>query len=453
MAVDLILKGGDVWMEGGGFAPADIGIAGERIAFISRQSASTVRARRTVDCSGLRVIPGLIDTHSHFRDPGFTYKEDYFTGTRAAAAGGVTMVVDMPNTDPVPNTLERFLAHRENAATKAMVDFNHWASPTRPDEIDAIAAEGAAGFKFFMLRQHYPYDNPEQFVSEPFRIHQIMEAVTATGRPLLVHPHNQAMWDDLFQFFQESGRVRPIDREEAYVFADNYVQNSAIATLLLLGQSTGCDLRILHNNYLPVIKFIRLMKAGGYGATMEQNPWAVYGKGIPGLALDDASVDAIWESLNDGTIDLIASDHAPHSREEYEKSRDNAFESVVSDLTVIEHMLSLYLTEVNGRGRISLERIVALLATNVAKHLGVYPRKGTIRPGSDADLALVDMHRESVISRETILSKSGNSPYLGLRLVGMPVSTLVRGQFVMENREIVGEPGYGKFTPPLGIGR
>src|SRR5687768_16402379 len=124
MAVDLVIKGGSVWQEGQGFVDVDLAVDGEQIVAVGVGNGDFPQGKRVVDASGLKVIPGLIDTHIHLRDPGFTYKEDYETGTRASAAGGVTMVVDMPNTDPVPNTLERFLEHREIASSKSLVDFN-----------------------------------------------------------------------------------------------------------------------------------------------------------------------------------------------------------------------------------------------------------------------------------------------------------------------------------------
>jgi dihydroorotase len=447
MSIDLAITGASVWREDGTFARLDVGMDAGRVVALAEPSWDFPSARRTVDAAGLLVIPGLIDTHMHLRDPGFTYKEDYETGTRAAAAGGVTMVVDMPNVDPVPNTVERFRAHRANAATKSVVDFNHWASPTVLDEIPGIAAEGAMGFKFFMISHHYPYDNPEQFIaiSEPHRIQRTMERIAATGRPCLVHPHNQSMWQELTREFVEAGTTLPKHREAAYTYAGNFVQNSAIATVMLLADATGCRLRVLHNNYPDVIRFIRGMKAAGYSAVMEQNPWAIFGKGIPDHRIDEAPV---WESLNDGTIDVLASDHAPHSSEELLASRTDAFNSIVSSLTIVEHMLALFLTRIAEGAPLSLHRLVQLFSTNVAKHLDVYPRKGTIRVGSDADLVVVDLEREGVIDQTKIYSKCKNTPYDGWRLRGMPVVTVAGGRVVAEDGVVTAEPGSGRFVPP-----
>jgi dihydroorotase-like cyclic amidohydrolase len=446
--VDLVIKGGSVWQEGQGFVDVNLAVDGEQIVAVGTRNGDFPEGKRVVDASGLKVIPGLIDTHIHLRDPGFTYKEDYETGTRASAAGGVTMVVDMPNTDPVPNTLERFLEHREIASSKSLVDFNHWAAPTVLEEIKPIVAEGAAGFKIFMISHNYPYDNPDQFISlsDPYRLYRTMTEIAETGRPLLVHPHNQDMWMSLVEMYESSGRITPEDREEAYIFADNFLQTSPVASLLFLAKSTGCDLRILHNNWPPLLRFVRLMKQAGYKATFEQNPWAVFGFGVEDQVKDE---DEVWGSLNDGTIDVIAADHAPHSPEEVATAEINAFNSVIVSITLEEHMLGMYLTEINGKGRISLDRLVQLFSTNVAKHVGVYPKKGTLRVGSDADIVLIDMAKEEVIEGSRLHSKCGITPYEGRRLKGMPVATMVRGRFVMEDGKVIGEPGFGRFTRPL----
>jgi Amidohydrolase family len=255
------------------------------------------------------------------------------------------------------------------------------------------------------------------------------------------------MWMSLANLYEEQGRTTPEDREEAYRFADNYIQNSAVAALVFLANTTGCDLRVLHNNWSPLLRLVRALKAAGYHAVFEQNPWATFGFGVAGQVTDE---DDLWASLSDGTIDLIGSDHAPHSQEEVSKAiKGNAFRSVIVAITLAEHMLGMYLTEVNGQGRITLDRVVQLFSTNPAKNAGVYPQKGTIRVGSDADIALIDMEKEIVIDPARLYSKCGITPYEGQRLKGMPVMTILRGSVIMEDGVVTAEPGYGRFTPPL----
>jgi dihydroorotase-like cyclic amidohydrolase len=257
------------------------------------------------------------------------------------------------------------------------------------------------------------------------------------------------VWMALADTYEAEGRTTPEDREEAYNFADNFIQTSSVSTLLFLARSTGVDLRILHNNWMPLLEMVRMFKANGYRAIFEQNPWAVFGFGVKDQVKD---ADEVWKTLNDGTIDILASDHAPHSPEEVATAQINAFRSGLVSITLEEHMLAMYLTEINDKARISLERVVELFSTNVAKHLGVYPRKGTLRVGADADITLIDMEKEDVIDPARLESKCGITPYEGWKLKGLPVGTLVRGRFVFEDGKVVGEPGYGRFTRPLGPG-
>lgn len=443
MSVDLLIKGGLVWMEHAGLVRAGIAIDNGVVVGIA-EDAILPRGRREIDASGRIAIPGLIDTHVHFRDPGFLYKEDYETGTRAAAAGGVTMVVDMPNVKPVPNSASRLRDHRENASRKALVDFNHWACPTIPEEIGKIAEEGVVGFKFFMISQHYPYDNPEQFLYDPYQIYRAFGEIAKTGLPCLVHPWNQDMWVGVREAYKKAGKTSLKDYYRAKRTGDNFLEASSQAMLLLLARTTGCRLWLLHNDWVPLIDFVRRMKTIGYDAVFEQNPWAVF----QATADTIEGADEKWKSLMDGTITVIGSDHCPHSNEEVKKSREDAFNSIGTSIPSLEHMLSLYLTEINGKGRISLDRVVELLSVNVAKQLGLYPTKGTIRIGSDADITLIDMNREEVIDEERLYTKCGNTPYAGWTLHGVPVTTIVRGNPVMLDREIVGRPGGGRFTPP-----
>lgn len=429
-------------MEKVGLVRAGIAIESGVIMGIAKESALP-KGKREINASGLIVIPGVIDTHVHFRDPGFTYKEDWETGSRAAAAGGVTMVVDMPNVNPTPNTVQRFRDHRENASKKAYVDFNHWASPTVITEIPKIAAEGTVGFKFFMISQHYPYDNPEQFLYNPYDIYNVFGEIAKTGLPCVVHPWNQDMWIKVKQEYLEAGHNTLLDYYTAKRTGDNFLEASIDAMLLLLAKTTGCRLWLLHNNWVPLINFVRAMKSSGYPAVLEQNPWAVFQTQVDPITGEDEK----WKSLTDGTIDVIATDHSPHSKEEVAKSKTDAFNSIGTSAPSVEHYLSLYLTEINTKGRITLDRLIELIAVNVAKQIGLYPRKGTIQIGSDADLTLIDITREAVIDPNKLYTKCGITPYPGRKVKGIPVTTIVRGTPVMENREIVGKPGYGKFIP------
>jgi dihydroorotase len=436
----LTITGGRVLLDGD-LTVADIVIQDGRIAAITDSAPAS---DQQISAAGRLVLPGVIDSHVHFREPGYAYKEDFGTGSRAAAAGGITMVMDMPNLDPAPSTVEAYRAQRAIAEAKSVVDFNHWASPVVRSEIPGLAAAGALGFKFFMKSAHYPYDGPWS-VTDHADILETLRAIAGTGLPCAVHPHDMMLWQRRVEEATAAGRVGLMDWNEVTYGDDNVVETTAIATLALLATAVGADLRILHIQGAPQIRVTRMLKAAGYGFIAETNPWAVFR--IDPLAVRGEESEALnWEALRDGTIDIIGTDHAPHTYDEHMEVRRSSLQSVVAAYPLCEHALSLYLTEVHA-GRISLARLSDLLSRNVARHLGLYPRKGAIRVGSDADLVVVDMDREAVLGDSyPVYSKQGFTPLEGRTVRGVPTHTIVRGEVVMEDGKILASPGCGRFV-------
>lgn len=441
--VDLLIKNGEV-LTPEGLRRVGIAVLDERIMAVDVEQ-NLPPGVEEIDAAGKVIIPGFIDSHVHFREPGFTEKEDWETGSKAAAAGGVTMVVAMPNTNPPPRTLDLYRQHLEIAESKSVVDFNHWAMPTVTDEITKIADAGTVGYKFFMKSAHYPYGSDTSIVHDA-EILQMLKEVRKTGLPVLFHPHNQDIWEYKIKKWKEEGKTYVTAFSEIS-HGDHHINNTtAVAKMVLLGNAVGVTVRPLHIQGRDLLKIVRALKAGGYTLVAEANPWAVFHITpitVPG------SEEENWQALNDGTIDLIATDHAPHTREEAEQARRNVLESVVAAYPLVEHYMSLYLTEVNRQGRISLERLSQLCSENVARHLGVYPRKGVILKGSDADLVIVDMKLKKILGKDyPVYSKMGFTPFEGMEVQGVPVSTIVRGKVVMREGKITGEPGSGKFIRP-----
>lgn len=439
--VDLLIKNGEV-LTPDGLKRAGIAIQGERILAVDMEQNLPSGAEE-IDGDGKVIIPGFIDSHVHFREPGFTYKEDWETGSRAAAAGGVTMVVGMVNTDPPPKSLEVYKQHIEIAKSKSVVDFNHWALPTDLGEVPKIAEAGTVGYKFFMKSAHYPYGSDTSIVNEAEILYMLKE-VKKTGLPVLVHPYSQDIWEYKVKKWTEEGKTNLMDYRELTHGDHHILHTIAIAKIVLLGNAVGAQVRPLHIQGRDQIKTVRALRAGGYRFVTEANPWGLF-------RIDPITVigseDENWEALNDGTIDLIATDHAPHSRDDFEKAKKNVLSSVVVGYPLVEHYMSLYLTEVNKR--ISLERLSWLCSENVARHLGVYPRKGIIQVGSDADFAIVDMKQKKTLGKDyPVYSKMGFTPLEGKEVQGIPVCTIVRGKVVMKDGKIMASPGYGKFIKP-----
>jgi dihydroorotase len=438
---ELVITNGNV-LVGRELSQCDVIIDGGKIVGLSKNQGHP-DAGKTIDATDLVVIPGVIDTHVHAREPGYTYKEDFETASTAAATGGITMFMDMPNTDPVPNTLERYLEHRELAEAKSIIDFNHWGMPTVLSEIPKIAEAGAIGFKFFMKSAHYPYGDDVAIVDHA-KIFETMRAIGATGRRCVVHPHNQMLWEHRVDTLTKQGRTDLEAWREATYGDQDIVETTPIAILPIIAKSAGVDLRILHIQGRFQLRVVRMLKQAGFNFVAETNPWSIVNIDPIGIIADR---EANFEALRDGTVDIIASDHAPHTREEHKKAEESAFDSVIAGYPLCEHYLAIYLTEVNN-GNLSLYEFVRAASENVARHLGLYPRKGVIQIGADADITLVDMHKEGVIGESLpVRSKMGFTPLHGMKVKGVPVYTIVRGKVVMDHGDILVKPGFGKFVP------
>jgi dihydroorotase len=273
----------------------------------------------------------------------------------------------------------------------------------------------------------------------------MLKEVAKTGLPVLFHPHNQDIWEYKVKKWTEEGKTDLMAFNEVS-YGDHDINNTTgIAKMVLLATAVGARLRALHIQGRDQIKLVRALKAGGYRFVTESNPWGVYP--IVPITIT-GSEEEYWEALNDGTVDLIATDHAPHTREDFAKAEENVLDSVIVGYPLVEHYMSMFLTAVNG-GRISLERLSKLCSANVAKHLGIYPRKGVIQLGSDADIAIVDMKAKRKLGHDyPVYSKMGYTPFDGMEVQGIPVCTIVRGQVVMKEGKFLVDSGYGKFICP-----
>lgn len=457
--VDLVIKNGTVYIPSG-LVKADIAIDGGKIVAMGREM-SIPKGSRVIDASGKFVIPGLIDTHVHLRDPGFTQKEDFTTGTMAAAAGGVTLAVDMPNVQPPPNTAERFIKHRENAKKKSVVDFSHNAAGTVLSEIKKIAEAGPPmGFKIFMMTdvgRDYPH-MPGIGVADHGELLELFQEIRKTGLVCLVHPWDQEIWTKISNKAIQSGKTDWKEYARGARLYDSIIFDNAISILINLQRVTGVRLHVLHMSSKRSFNNIKAARANGQTITTEVNPHDVFlankwerieklGPYSLGWDVPEPEGDATWEALVDGTADLIATDHAPHTKAEKEIGWTNMWESPGGS-TSIEWYLSMFLNEVN-QGRIGFERLIQLVSENPAKIFGVYPRKGSLQVGSDADLVIVDMHKERVLSGDKMYTKCGWNPYAGKSVKGLPEITMVRGTIVSQDYgNVIGKPGYGEYISP-----
>ncbi len=460
--VDLLVKNGMVYTPNE-FVRADVAIENGKIVAITAPSQLT-KGDKTIDATGRFLLPGIIDIHTHMREPGYTSKEDYLTGTQAAAAGGVTFVCAEPNVNPVPNTVENYLTQVRLGENKAVVDFNPIASPLlyEKGQVAELAKAGTAYFKIFQKVTKYPYDT-DAGTANTAHIYKAFKAVALTGLYCAVHPCNHDVLNETLDDLAKEGRRGDYD---AY-WGNTYVSDeltSAAVQLDWFSAKANCKYMAFHcwlKEYLDLVRSIKERRKTGFLAEVEAfGAFAILKEEAkelhrPHPAFERINQAATWEALRDGTLDVVGTDHSPTSREDViESRRSGRPENRGGGFPMLETYVPLMLTAVNkgmlGNGPQGLQKMVSLCSERIAKELGLYPRKGAIQVGSDADITIVDMNREDVITDEKYAryTKVHWTPFVGRKIKGVPTHTIVRGAIVMEEGEILAKPGYGRFTKP-----
>jgi dihydroorotase len=450
-----VVTNADVFIDGA-LRPLDIVIDGERIAGLVARGTGPSDSE-TIDASGLTAIPGAVDVHVHTREPGYTHKEDITTATRAAAAGGYTTIFGMPNLDPPTMTLDDLTAVFDLYAAKSLVDYNHNPAAKLLDEIPRMAEKGIAAFKIYMVvdtGRSYPH--PAAIgVHDHGELYKAMQAIAETGLRLMVHPHDQSIMDVIEQSYWDAGDRSPRAYGETLAAGDGMIWDTATATLLRLAEATGCKLHIVHTQTVRQIEMIEAARSRGVDVSAETNHWALFLGTMKDIAEQGSYVlsywvpehhqAAVWEALESGAIEMLASDHAPHTREEKDVGWTDAW-AAHTGTPGIQHQLPLML-DAWHQGKISFHRLVDLVSVAPARTFGLKD-KGSLVPGSDADIVLLDLDRDWVITNDSVLSKIGWTPYDGRAVKGAVARTMVRGADVWIDGEVVGTPGHGKLAAP-----
>jgi dihydroorotase len=431
--VDLLINGGIIVSPDAEY-PASIAIKDGLIHAIGAPSAMP-EARQTLDATGLHVLPGAIDVHVHFRDPGYPQKEDFGSGTAAAAFGGVTTVFDMPNTLPTIATAEALAAKHRIASEKAYVDYGLYAvlGEESIGHIPSLVEGGIVGFKCYMGNTFGRIPTPSTGA-----MLELFELVAPTGKRISLHAETNSIMERREQRLRAAGRTEPIAHLAS---RPAVVAVEAVARAAILAEWTGARIHVLHISSAAELRPLAEAKARGVEITGETCPHYLllsekdYEKsgGIVRVnppVRETPNQQPLWDALMDGTIDMVATDHAPHAPEE--KTRNDIW-TVDCGFPGVETQMPLMLTEVN-RGRATIRDYVRWSADNPAKLWGLYPRKGTLTVGSDADIAIVDMNRPWTIDDARIQSRSKISPWQGWQVTALPIHTIVRGRFVMKDR-------------------
>ncbi len=441
---DLAILNGTVVTHEGRMA-ADIGIRGETIAAIAAPGALG-SALETLDARGLHVLPGAIDVHVHFRDPGMAHKEDWDTGTAAAAMGGVTTVFEMPNTFPPTGTPE-MLADKFERARTARIDFGLYGllAEDNIQHLEALIAGGAAAFKCFMGNTTGNLPSPSTgAMLEGFEI------IAKHGHRISLHAETASIMAWRQERLTKAGKRAPLDHLAA---RPAVVAIEAVSRAAVLAEWTGARIHVLHISSADELRPLREAQARGVDVTGETCPCylmldtADYARLGPIIKVNPPVREPhhkaeLWRALLDGTIGCIATDHAPHTPEE--KRNPDIWEAGAG-FPGVETQMPLMLTAVND-GKLSLEHYVRISAFNPAKSFGLLPLKGQIAVGAHADIAVIDLSAEDVIDEAKLHSvRARVTPFHGAKVKGLPVHTISRGRFVMKARKLVQEArGHGR---------
>jgi dihydroorotase len=422
---DCVLTDGTV-VNHDGIGVRDIGVRDGRVAGIGALRGAATDER--IDCPGLHILPGVIDSQVHFREPGLVHKEDLETGSRAAVLGGVTAVFEMPNTDPATTSAEALADKLGRARGRMHCDFAFWVGATHDNVADIPELErlpGASGIKVFMGSS-----TGRLLVADDEGVLAILKQIR---RRAAFHSEDEPRLNE-----RKPLRVAG-DPSSHPVWRDEIAALRSTERLIRLARQAGAQVHVLHISTRGEMAFLEGAKdvasceatphhltlcAGDYprlGTKMQMNP-PVRGP---------EHRDAIWRGLQAGVVDVLGSDHAPHTLEEKAKP----YPASPSGMTGVQTLVPVMLDHVNA-GRLTLERFVDLTSAGPQRLFGIVG-KGRIAVGYDADFTIVDLKRRETIRDSWIASRSGWTPYDGKTVTGWPVGTIVRGRRVMWEGELV----------------
>lgn len=431
---DLLVAGGTLVTPAGTFR-ADLGVRDGRIAAIGDLSA--VSAAERIEARGLHVLPGVIDSQVHFREPGLEHKEDLATGTAAACLGGVTTILEMPNTNPSTTTAEALAdkVARARGRVRAHVGFFVGAADENADDLARLEClPGAAGIKIFMGSSTGSLLVDDEGV--------LGRALRSGRRRVAIHAEDEARLRARKTLAESSGgdpAMHPVwrDAESARLATERLlrVAREARRRVHVLHVTTSDEMAMLadHKDLATVEvtpQHLMLAAPGCYerlGTFAQMNP----------PIREEHHRAALWQALEQGIVDVIGSDHAPHTREEKAKT----YPASPSGMPGVQTLLPLMLDHVHA-GRLSLTRLVDLVCHAPARIYGI-ARKGRLAVGFDADLTLVDLERRVTLTHDAMASRCGWTPFDGMTVTGFPVMTVLEGSVAMREGELVGAPAGG----------
>ncbi|MBI2208901.1 dihydroorotase family protein [Candidatus Woesearchaeota archaeon] len=398
--MSLLIKNGKIY-QNGALARKNIFIKNHKIDKITSQD---LKAEKTIDAKNKIVIPGLIDSHVHFREPGATHKEDFLTGSMAAAAGGITTVLDMPNTNPATTNLQR-LEEKRRLAKKSIVNYGFHFGSTNDNMPEIEKAKNVASVKVYM-----------DFTTGDLKLDKldVLKKIFTSNKTISVHGENENILEaiELIQHAHNHLYLCHVSSKEELHYAKRHkIKNARTKS------GTNSVGRVFVET-CPHYLFLTAKDINKLGSFAEMKP---------GLKTKQDQ-KALWQGLYNGRIDTIATDHAPHTKEE--KMQENYPYGVPG----CETMLPLLLNAMNEK-KITLKKIVQLCCENPAEIFRI-KNKGRIKEGYDADLAIIDLNLEKEVKNDELLTKCKWSPFDGWKLKGWPAMTIVNGNIVFDNGKV-----------------
>lgn len=461
--LDLILKNAKVYLEDRFVEGVSVGVQAGRIAAIAAPECMPEGAR-TLDLTGEYLIPGTIDTHMHVRDPGHTERGTFYTETMAAAAGGVTTILEQPISVPPQHNVEILERRIARAEAQCVVDFAFYgaAGGEYLEDIAQLAADGRiVAYKTFL---HAPPEGREQefqglTMADDAQLYAGMQELAKTGLFCAFHAENNDMISANIRRLRAEGRVSP---EYHCVSRPTVAEVTSVERILNFVRETGARVEIAHVSCPEVMELLRQAKKDGLPVYVETCPhylflteedmvkFGPYAKCNPPVR-SRAQAEKLWDYINDGTVDYMGSDHSPFLVEEKTRGLKDIF-AAAAGFPGADLRLPLMLDAV-AEGRTTLEKVVELLSVNPARCFGLYPTKGTIQVGADADFTLFRMDRHTVVDKARNYSHARDIaiPYDGRELKCAVTGTIVRGRVVMRDG-VVDETAkaYGHLVVPTG---
>ncbi len=452
MRFDTVIRNGNV-VSPDSTITADVGVVDGKVACLAAPGSLT-DTEKVIDATGKYVIPGVVDAHVHYHLPfmGSATADDFHTGTIYAAVGGVTSIIDFAIQKGDEDPLDTISKRRAEADGKVVVDYCLHACLTDPSQrtlsrIPAIIEQGIPSFKVFMV-----YKKDGWMVDDGLLVDYLKTAAEHGGL-IGVHSESAAMSDYNTEKAVREGHTEPIYHS---ITKNNLTEAEAINRALFIARSLGSPIYDFHMSVREGVEMFRQSRSQGLPFYAETCPRY--------LALTDEclkkpdghnwicspplrsqeDIGVLWEGIRDGSISVVASDHCAYSAAQ-KAARKESFEKVPNGFEGVGVLLPVTFTEGVKRDRISINRMVSVLCANPAKIFGLYPRKGVIAPGGDADIVVMDPDTEKTISAKTIALGIDWSPFEGLKTTGWPTVTMSRGKIVAENGKFVGTKGYGTF--------